>query len=40
MKRTNMFLAMGAFLLLLTLGRPDARAYTHPGIPTTKADLD
>ena len=40
MKRINAVLSLGASLLLFALGRPEARAYTHPCIPASTQDLD
>src|SRR5688500_17514959 len=40
MKRINSFLRLVASLLLLALGQPQARAYTHPCVPTTREELD
>jgi hypothetical protein len=40
MKRTKTLLALGASVLLLALGLPQAHAYTHPCIPTTREELD
>ena len=39
MKPRNSVLTIGASLLLLAFGQPQARAYTHPGAPLTLADL-
>ena len=40
MKRINAVIALGASVLLLALSQPQARAYTHPCIPSTTQDLD
>jgi hypothetical protein len=40
MKRINTVLTLGASLLLFALGQPQAHAYTHPCIPTTREELD
>jgi hypothetical protein len=31
---------LGAILLLLAMGQPQAHAYTHPCVPTTCEELD
>jgi regulation of enolase protein 1 (concanavalin A-like superfamily) len=40
MKQKTSVLTLGASLLLLAFGLPQARAYTHPSIPTTREELD
>jgi len=40
MKPINLIRIAGAALLLLTFGIPQADAYTHPCIPTTREELD
>ncbi len=39
MKSIRPVLTLGASLLLLAFGQPQARAYTHPGIPLSLDDL-
>lgn len=39
MKRKISLFTLGASLLLLALGQPEARAYTHPSIPCTADEL-
>ena len=39
MKPINSVLTLGASLLLLAFGQPQALAYTHPGAPLTLSDL-
>jgi hypothetical protein len=38
--KKNPIRILGAVLLLLTLGQPQAQAYTHPCIPNTSEELD
>lgn len=40
MKRINSVLTLGASLLLLALGQSQAHAYTHPGVPNSREELD
>jgi len=40
MKPISLIRVAGAALLSLTLGIPQAHAYTHPSIPTTREELD
>jgi hypothetical protein len=40
MKPRNAVITLGASLLLLAFGQPQAHAYTHPCIPTTLQELD